>query len=144
MHMPRLFRFVMPAALACAAVCSSQSSATATAAGGYAQARTTLTAAADELRSHFADVQRRNGAAPDLQGRIDSDLAVVTSPTTPPGWTAGEYADAYSRIAALDASLVDQLSTGVYHDVGAVRGLDDVLIESPADRTMQPVALYVP
>ena len=28
--------------------------------------------------------------------------------------------------------------------MGAVRGLDDVLIESPADRTMQPVALYVP
>lgn len=110
----------------------------------FASARAALTAAGDELRAHFLDVQRRSGAAPDLQDRIDTDLATVSAPPSPPGWAQGEYADAYTHIAALDASLVDQLATGKYHDVASVRGLDDVLVKSPADGTMQPVGLYVP
>ena len=110
----------------------------------YASPRAVLMAASIELGAHFLDVQKRSGSAPDLQDRIDSDLAVVNAPPSPPGWLPGEYADAYAKIAALDASLIDQLATGKYHDVAAVRGLDDVVIKSPADGTMQPVALYIP
>jgi len=110
----------------------------------YATARAVLRAASIELGAHFLDVQKRSGSAPDLQDRIDSDLATVNAPPSPPGWLPGEYADAYANIAALDASLVDQLATGKYHDIASVRGLDDVVIKSPADGTMQPVALYIP
>ena len=110
----------------------------------YASPRAVLTAASEELRAHFLDVQRRSGSAPDLQDRIDTDLATVNAPPSPPGWSPGEYADAYGHIAVLDASLIDQLATGKYHDVASTRGLDDVLVKSPADGTMQPVALFVP
>jgi predicted esterase len=110
----------------------------------YASARATLTAASEEMRAHFLDVQHRYADAPDLQGRIDSDLGTVTAPTTPDGWTDAERADAFTRIADLDASLVDQLATGKFHPLAAVRGLDDVLVTSPADNTLQPISLFVP
>jgi poly(3-hydroxybutyrate) depolymerase len=110
----------------------------------YDAPRAALAAASLELRAHFLDIQHRFGDAPDLQSRLDSDLATVNAPTTPPSWTSAEYADAYARIAALDASLVDQLATGKYHDLSAVRGLDEVLVKSPADGTMQPLALFIP
>src|SRR5690348_15307581 len=87
----------------------------------YAGARATLTSASAELRAHFRDVQLRSGDAVDLQGRIDGDLATVLAPPpTPFAWTLDEYVDAYTHIATLDASLVDQLSTGAYHDAASV------------------------
>jgi poly(3-hydroxybutyrate) depolymerase len=110
----------------------------------YAPLRATLEAASKELGSHFLDVQKRYGSAADLQSRLDADLGSLISPSTPPSWTDAEYVDANVRVASLDRSLVDQLSTGTYRELAAVRGLDDVLIKSPADGTMQPVALYVP
>jgi len=150
-ELPKGMNFQKPArtiAVAVTLLASSvarQASADAQAADPYAAARATLTSASAELHAHFRDVQRRNGDAVDLQGRIDGDLATVLQPPpTPFGWTLDEYVDAYTHIATLDASLVDQLSTGVLHDAATVRGVDDILVKSPVDGTLQPVALFVP
>lgn len=110
----------------------------------YAPIRATLAAASAELGQHFIEIQKRNGDVVDLQGRIDADIGSVSKPSTPPAWSDAEYLDAHVQIASLEKSLIDQLATGDYRDIASVRGLDEVLIKSPADGTMQPVALFVP
>ena len=114
------------------------------AADPYDAPRAVFAGAAAELRAHYLDVQRRSGDADGLQGRVDGDAGAIAQPVTPPGWTQAEYVDAYAHIAGLDASLVDQLATGKFHDLKLVRGLDDVLVKSPADGTLQPVSVFVP
>jgi S-formylglutathione hydrolase FrmB len=126
------------------AIVSTAAHADAPTADAYTSIRATLTAASRELGQHFFEVQNRGGDAVDLQGRIDADLGSVSKPNTPPAWSDAEYLDAHIQIASLEKSLIDQLATGNYRDIGSVRGLDEVLVKSPADGTMQPVALFVP
>jgi S-formylglutathione hydrolase FrmB len=132
------------AAVALAILSTAAAHADAPSADAYTSIRATLAAASRELGQHFFEVQKRGGDAADLQGRIDADLGSVSRPNTPQAWSAAEYLDAHEQIASLDKSLVDQLATGNYRDIASVRGLDEVLVKSPADGTMQPVSLFVP
>lgn len=109
-----------------------------------ASQRSQLEAASLMLRDHFAEVQARSRMAPGLQERIDGDLGELSSGVRPYWMTDAMFADYEHYTALLDSSLVDQLGTGSYHDVGRVRGMDDVLFRSPADNSMQPMAVYVP
>lgn len=103
-----------------------------------------LNMASQLLRDRFAEVQRRSGIAAALEERIDGDIGQSYGGSHPPWMTDQMYAQYLQDNAFLDASLVEQLATGRYHDVGSVRGMDDVLVRSPADGSMQPAALFVP
>ncbi|MDQ2817284.1 MAG: alpha/beta fold hydrolase [Candidatus Eremiobacteraeota bacterium] len=103
-----------------------------------------LQAARSVLGAHFADIQRRSGMAADLQERLDTDIGQFLTHQRPSWMTDAEYGDYTKDTATLDASLVHQLATGRYHDLASVRGQDDIPYLTPADGTMQPMAVYVP
>ena len=55
-----------------------------------------------------------------------------------------QWSQTLQRIATLDLSLATQLIDRSYAAMASVRGLGEVLVRSSQDRTMQPVAVYVP
>lgn len=103
-----------------------------------------LAAAREELVKHFDAVESRSHLAVELLGRIDADIGQSAGAQVSPVFTPEETSEFLAVSIKLNASLVDQLASGRLHDVSAVRGVDDVLLRSPADATLQPVGLYVP
>ncbi len=97
----------------------------------------------NELVDHFGDVQRRSGLAVTLETRLDEDAGFVSYGKTD-RLSDSDFREISTLVVKLDTSLVDQLATGKYHAIGAIRGADEVLVKSPADGTMQPVGVYVP
>jgi len=68
-----------------------------------------------------------------LEERLDSDAAQADVSNRPSWMTLADFED-YSRVLFdLNASLVLQLASGKYHDLGAIRGADDTAYQSPAD-----------
>jgi S-formylglutathione hydrolase FrmB len=109
-----------------------------------AQTRTAIQAAHKQLVDNFSDVERRSHVAVILEARLDEDLGGLDDFPDPSVMSAQEYADWQALDVKLIASAVDQLATGQFHDLAQVRGLDEVLVRSPYDGSMQPAALYVP
>ena len=104
----------------------------------------TLAAARKELVDHFDEVQRRSHLAAELLERIDTYIGLGYGGQTSPVYSPAETREMVAVSTKMNASLVDQLASGRFHEVGAVRAVDDVLVRSPADATLQPVGLYVP
>ena len=107
-------------------------------------ARRDVTAARRGLVANFDVVQQRSGLAVLLETRLDEDVAELDRFPSPTVMSAQDYAEAIALDIKMTASVVDQLATGTYHDLASARGVDEVLVKSPADGTMQPLAVYVP
>lgn len=106
--------------------------------------REQMAAARNTLIDHFQAVNARSGLAVDLETRLDSDMAGVGM-AQKPSWMSGpDFIDYTTFLVKLDASLIDQYASGAYHPLSGVRGADDMVFKSPADGTMQPLAVYVP
>jgi len=73
--------------------------------------------------------------------RLDADLSAVSllDASTP-----ADTKDAVMVASTLDASLVEQLVSGIYVNPADVHGAGELLVQSSVDKTMQPLALYVP
>ncbi len=106
--------------------------------------RDQMTAAHTELIQSFSQINTRSGIAVDLEQRIDSDSSGIEPSEKPPWMSAADFVDYNTYLARLDASLIDQLATGRFHPLAAVRGADDTVYKTPADGTLQPLAAYVP
>jgi predicted esterase len=76
--------------------------------------------------------------------RLNEDVDLLGDPSVPQGYSAAEWSAMVTNIATLDLSLANQLLTGAYQSMGAIRGLRETLVRSSKDGTMQPVAVYVP
>ncbi len=111
-------------------------------AAGSLQAQ--LTAARNTLLQHFREINDRSGLGPALQERIDSDITGIAMSAKPNWMDERSFVDYNTVMVKLDLSVVDQLASGRYHDIKAVRGAEDLLMKSPADGSLQPVAIYVP
>ncbi len=115
------------------------------AATGSPDQRQTLRTGLESVRTllveHFADVQARTGLASALVARVDADLSQVLQIDS--AAVSGDW-DVLALTAQLDESLVTQAVSGKYHDAGGVRGAASFLFDTSADRTMQPLAVYVP
>ena len=107
-------------------------------------ARAQLDAARKTLADNFKAIETRSGLAVELEERLDSDAPGVSSNEKPAWMTAADFVDYATYLARLDKSLIDQYASGVYHPLAAVRGADDTVFKSPADGSMQPLAVYVP
>lgn len=106
--------------------------------------RAQMAAARVQLVQNFAQINARSGIAADLEERIDSDSSGIEPAGKPTWMTDAEFLEYNTYLARLDASLIDQLATGRFHPLAAVRGADDTVYKSPADGTLQPLAVYVP
>lgn len=106
--------------------------------------RDQMTAAHTELIQSFFQINARSGIAADLEERIDSDSSGIEPSEKPPWMSAADFLDYNTYLTRLDASLIDQLATGRFHPLAAVRGADDTVYKTPVDGTMQPLAAYVP
>ncbi len=106
--------------------------------------RDQMTAAHTELIQSFSQINARSGIAVDLEARIDSDASGIEAAEKPPWMSVADFLEYNTYLARLDASLVDQLATGRFHPLAAVRGADDTVYKTPVDATMQPLAVYVP
>ncbi|MBC5824752.1 MAG: prolyl oligopeptidase family serine peptidase [Candidatus Eremiobacteraeota bacterium] len=103
-----------------------------------------LDAARALLSAHFGQIQKRSGMAADLQERLDTETGQMLGHQHSSWMSESEYADYVRDTATLESSLIQQLATGRYHDLASVRGEDDIPYRTPADGTMQPMAVYVP
>ncbi|HLW37693.1 MAG TPA: alpha/beta fold hydrolase [Candidatus Eremiobacteraceae bacterium] len=98
----------------------------------------------DTLIEHFSEIQARSHLGVALEERLDGDASGIDLNGKPAWMTLADYREHNSVLFRLNASLITQLATGKYHDLGAVRGADDTVYKSPVDGTMQPLAAYVP
>ncbi|MFY9664870.1 MAG: hypothetical protein WAL67_04815 [Candidatus Cybelea sp.] len=80
----------------------------------------------------------------DYYERLNDDAESLDDATVPEGYTAEQWAQTLQRTASLDLSLATQLIDRSYAAMASVRGLGEVFVRSSQDRTMQPVAVYVP
>jgi predicted esterase len=79
----------------------------------------------------------------DYYNRLVADLAAQDA-TPPSGYDATMFYGNIRETGQLDLSLATQLLQRSYHPMAAIRGLDETLVRSSTDGTMQPVAVYVP
>jgi acetyl esterase/lipase len=106
--------------------------------------REQFAAAHATLAANFQAIDKRSGLGAALEQRLDSDTPGV-GPSEKPAWmSTADFTDYITILARLDRSLIDQYATGAYHPLAGVRGADDTVLTSPADGTMQPLAVYVP
>lgn len=108
------------------------------------QLRAEYKRAHDTLLQHFSAIQTRSHLGAALEERLDGDASGIDLSGKPSWMTQADFQDHNTVLFALNASLITQLATGSYHDLGAVRGADDTVYKSPVDGTMQPLAVYVP
>jgi predicted esterase len=106
--------------------------------------RSRLDTARGHLLSHYREVDARSGLADVIETRLDSDEANLFIASKPNNASPADFWDWNASIVALDASLVDQLTTGTYHPLGAVRGIDDIPIPTHAGGPPAPCAIDVP
>ncbi len=96
-----------------------------------------------DCRAHLADIDARSGLGAELYLRMQGDTNRVIAAahgTLDPRFTPADL----SMLVDLDRSLVDQLSTGTFHDLGTVRGTDTILLRLSDGGKEQPVAVFVP
>jgi predicted esterase len=79
----------------------------------------------------------------DYYNRLITDLDEEDS-TPPPNYDPTLYYGTLHETVRLDLSLATQLIGQSYRPMSTIRGLDETLVRSSADGTMQPVAVYVP
>ncbi|MDQ6767603.1 MAG: alpha/beta hydrolase-fold protein [Candidatus Eremiobacteraeota bacterium] len=106
--------------------------------------RTQFAAARNTLINNFQTINTRSGLAAALRERLDGDAPGAGFSAKPTWMNTADFIEYMTYLAKLDMSLVDQYATGSYHALSAVRGADDTVFKSPADGTMQPLAVYVP
>lgn len=106
--------------------------------------QTQMSTARATLLQHFREINERSGLAPALQERIDSDSIGIALSARPAWMDQRSFVDYNTFLVRLDESIIDQLASGHYHDMRSVRGAEDLLMKSPADGSLQPVAVYVP
>lgn len=106
--------------------------------------RSRIDAARGHLLSHYREVDVRSGLADVIETRLDADESNLFIASKPDNASASDFWDWNASIVALDASLVDQLTTGTYHPLGAVRGIDDIPIPTHAGGPPAPCAIDVP
>ncbi len=107
-------------------------------------ARAALDDARKTLADKFSVIDTRSGLAAALATRLDSDTPAIGKNEKPAWMSNVDFIDYETQLARLDKSLVDQYASGAYHALAEVRGADDTVFKSPADGTMQPLAVYVP
>jgi predicted peptidase len=113
-------------------------------AGPTESLRAQMGAALNVLAQHFKQIDQRSGLAPALEERLDSDTAGIEMAEKPAWISDADFLSYNTTMVKLDASIVDQLASGDYHPLAAIRGADDTAFKSPADGTMQPLGVYVP
>ena len=96
-----------------------------------------------DCKSHFVDIDARSGLGAALFARVQSDAARIDAAAL--GKTDARFTAAdLTMLVDLDRSVIDQLSTGVYRDLGSVRGAGAVLLRLSDGGKPQPVAVFVP
>jgi predicted esterase len=101
--------------------------------------RARVSAARTLLVANFAAVKARTGSAAELMARLDADLSALSASTADRDTELDT-----TLVAQLDASLVEQIVSGAYQPPAGVRGAGSLVFASSADKTMQPLAVYVP
>ena len=106
----------------------------------------TLSAALIALQSHLGIADRAMGedGALALGKRLADDLENLDDSTAPDGWPQAAYDERLRNVAALDASLVDQVIRKRRDALHGTIGLAERFIVSTVDGTWQPFTLYVP
>jgi len=103
-----------------------------------------IAAAKAKLVSHLPQIGDRLKAIPGLLTRLVIDDSFLDERAKPAWMTDADFWAVNQLEIHLDTGLVDQLVSGVPHDVALVRGTDDTTFISRADHALQPLALYVP
>lgn len=107
-----------------------------------------LTAALSGLQAHVAAVQAHAGqdGTTDLMARLADDIDTVRagSAQMPPGYSQAQWAARIAAITALDTKLAGEMIDGAVAPPASARGMDEFLMRSKVDGTLQPYALYVP
>jgi pimeloyl-ACP methyl ester carboxylesterase len=97
-----------------------------------------------EMVTHFDRIVALSGDAVTIETRIDADQPSIEQAFKPSWLDQTEFQQYAGELVTLDASLIDQLSTGKFHRIQDVRGADEIFVRSPHDQSLQPAALYVP
>src|SRR4029077_7184438 len=97
-----------------------------------------------EMVTHFDRIVALSGDAVTIETRIDADQPSIEQAFKPSWLDQTEFEQYAGELVTLDASLIDQLSTGKFHRIQDVRGADEIFVRSPHDHSLQPAALYVP
>lgn len=106
--------------------------------------QTQVAAARTTLVRHYKEIDARSGFAAALQTRLDNFTSILDRKNKP-DWESDEnFLQNNAMLVKLDSSLIEQLASGNYHDMSAIRGADDTVFKAPADGTLQPVGVYVP
>jgi len=107
--------------------------------------RTTLRALAASYYAGAPAIAKVTGrdTTMDYYNRLVADLAEQDT-TPPPNYDATLFYGTMHEIGRLDISLATQLMQRSYVPMSQIRGLDETFVQSSADGTMQPVAVYVP
>ena len=109
-----------------------------------AAAREDLTQAHAILRDNYPVINQRSGIAAELVQRLDADTPGPGMTDRPAWMQPADFIALMTTLARLEKSLIRQYATGDYHQLAAVRGVDDTVFLSPVDHTQQPLAAYVP
>ncbi len=127
-----------------------QASAAATAAPGAPSGSaelTELTAARNRLMANLPLVQQRAGhdVAFGLGVRLLDDMDTVRAANQPPtGYDAAQWNARIAQIVRLDTKLASDIVAGNVETPATAHGLDERLMRSTLDGTLQPYAIYVP
>jgi pimeloyl-ACP methyl ester carboxylesterase len=106
--------------------------------------RQEMAAAHDTIVASFSQINQRSGLGVALEERIDIDTPSVELSSKPAWMSGADFLSFNAVMAKMDATIVKQLASGVYHPLGAIRGADDTALKSPVDGMMQPLGVYVP
>jgi len=106
--------------------------------------RSKIDTARGHLLAHYREVDARSGLADTIETRLDADESALFLASKPDDATAADFWDWSTAIVALDSNLVDQLTTGTYHPISAVRGIDDIPIPTSGGGPPAPCAIDVP
>lgn len=79
----------------------------------------------------------------DYYDRLLADAAALSAPP-PAGYSPELWQRTVRAGSQLDLSLATQLLDRSYQSMAAIRGLGEALVRSSNDKTLQPVAVYVP
>jgi len=131
-------------AIAAAILCAAASPTPEASGDSLAALHSQMDAARAEIIANLPKIQHETGTHLEILARLVDDESML-EPNGRPDWMPErDYADEMKRTVELDVSLADQLSTGRRHALSEVRGSDEILFTSPADRTLQSMAVYVP
>lgn len=98
------------------------------------------------LQAHLAVANKAMGedGALSLGQRLADDFENFDDPTMPAGFTQAAWTERLTNVTTLDTSIVTQVLSGKLEPLNTARGLAERIIVSRVDKTLQPIALYVP